>query len=138
MDCSLQSSSAHGIFQKYWRGLPFLPPEDLPHSGFKHQSPSSSALAGRFFTTEPRGKSCYDLGVPSELSYFCIVVQGQIPQGFLLGHCHLGSAGLSPSGSRLWTHSCEFLGVWGSLSPHREGLRACRNPHWDCFKWVPE
>ena len=39
--------------QEYWSGLPFLPPGDLPNPGIQ---PSSSALIGRFFTTEPSGK----------------------------------------------------------------------------------
>ena len=34
--------------QEYWSGLPFPSPEDLPDSGIK---PTSSALAGEFFTT---------------------------------------------------------------------------------------
>ena len=37
--------------QEYWSGLPFLPPGDLPDPGIKLESPTSSALAGRFFTT---------------------------------------------------------------------------------------
>ena len=39
--------------QKYWSGLPFPPPEDLPDPGIEPESP---ALAGKFFTTEPPGK----------------------------------------------------------------------------------
>ena len=39
--------------QEYLSGLPFPPPGDLPDPGIK---PMSSALAGRFFTTEPPGK----------------------------------------------------------------------------------
>ena len=39
--------------QEYWIGLPFPFPGDLPDAGI--ESPSS-ALAGRFFTTEPPGK----------------------------------------------------------------------------------
>ena len=39
--------------QKYWSWLPFLPPGDLPDPGVE---PESSALAGGFFTTEPREK----------------------------------------------------------------------------------
>ena len=39
--------------QKYWSGLPFLPPGDLPDPEIKPKSP---ALAGGFFTTEPPGK----------------------------------------------------------------------------------
>ena len=40
--------------QEYWSGLPFPSPGDLPDLGIK---PMSSALAGRFFTTEPPGKA---------------------------------------------------------------------------------
>ena len=39
--------------QEYWSRLPFPPPEDLPDPGIE---PTSPALAGRFFTTEPAGK----------------------------------------------------------------------------------
>ena len=37
---------------EYWSGLPFPPPGDLPYLEIK---PVSSALAGRFLTTEPPG-----------------------------------------------------------------------------------
>ena len=40
--------------QEYWSGLPFLSPGDLSDPGIKLVSP---ALAGRFFTIEPLGKS---------------------------------------------------------------------------------
>ena len=40
--------------QEYWSGLPFPSPGDLPDPGTK---PTSPTLAGRFFTTEPPGKS---------------------------------------------------------------------------------
>jgi len=39
--------------QEYWIGLPCPPPGDLPHPGTE---PTSPALEGRFFTTEPPGK----------------------------------------------------------------------------------
>ena len=42
--------------QKYWSGLPFSPPEDLPDPGIEPTSLASPALAGRFFTTVPPGK----------------------------------------------------------------------------------
>ena len=42
--------------QEYWTGLPFLPPGDLPNPRMEPESPASSALAGRFFITEPPGK----------------------------------------------------------------------------------
>jgi len=42
--------------QQYWRGVPFPLPEDLPNSGIETASLISSAMAGRFFTTELLGK----------------------------------------------------------------------------------
>ena len=39
--------------QEYWSVLPFPTPEDLPDPGIE---PTSPALAGIFFTTEPPGK----------------------------------------------------------------------------------
>ena len=39
--------------QEYWSGLPFPSPRDLPNPRIE---PTSPALAGRFFTTEPPGK----------------------------------------------------------------------------------
>ena len=39
--------------QKYWSGLPFPTPGDLPNLGIKPKSP---ALVGRFFSTMPPGK----------------------------------------------------------------------------------
>ena len=44
------------ISQEYWNGLPFPPPEDLPHPGIEPISPASPALVSIFFTTEPPGK----------------------------------------------------------------------------------
>ena len=40
--------------QEYWSGLPFPSSGHLPDPGIK---PTSPALAGGFFTTEPPGKS---------------------------------------------------------------------------------
>ena len=39
--------------QKYWRGLPFPSPGDLPNSGIKPAFPASPTLVGGFFTIEP-------------------------------------------------------------------------------------
>ena len=39
--------------QEYWNGLPFLSLGDLPSPGIE---PTSPALAGSFFSTEPPGK----------------------------------------------------------------------------------
>ena len=43
--------------QEYWSGLPFPSPGDLPNPGIKPMASASSALAGRFFSTEPPGNS---------------------------------------------------------------------------------
>ena len=52
MDCSLPGSSR----QEYGSGLPFPSSRDLPNPGIE---PTSPALAGRFFTTEPLGNPTY-------------------------------------------------------------------------------
>ena len=39
--------------QEYWSGLSFPTPGDLSNPGVKPAAPALSALAGRFFTTEP-------------------------------------------------------------------------------------
>ena len=50
-DCSLPGSSVHGILQaKYWSGLPFPSPCDLPCPGLK---PGSPALQRDSLPTEP-------------------------------------------------------------------------------------
>ena len=41
--------------QKCWRGLPFPSPRVFSHQGIEH---TSSALAGRFFTSETPGNLC--------------------------------------------------------------------------------
>ena len=41
--------------QKYWSGLSFPPPGDLPDPETGPMSSASPTLAGRLFTTEPPG-----------------------------------------------------------------------------------
>ena len=68
IDCSLPDSSVHGISrQKYWSGLSFPSPGNLPDPGIK---PVSSALAGVFFTTEPWGKSLCLLRITWNNNFF--------------------------------------------------------------------
>ena len=43
--------------QKYWSGLPFPPPGDLPNPGIEPVSLASPALAGGFFTTSATGEA---------------------------------------------------------------------------------
>ena len=51
MDCSLSGYSVHGIPKtKYWIGMPFLPPGDLPYPEIE---PMTHALIGMLFTTKP-------------------------------------------------------------------------------------
>ena len=48
--------------QEYWSGLPFPSPGDLSNPGIKPIAPAiSPALAGGFFTTEPPGKSLWQM-----------------------------------------------------------------------------
>ena len=62
MDCSPPRSSVHGILQARIREW-VLSPGDLPSPGIE---PVSSALAGRFFTTEPLGKPAQTHAVTSK------------------------------------------------------------------------
>ena len=55
--------------QEYWSELPFPPPGDLPDPGIEPPSPASPALAGRFFITEPPGKSPLPRHVHKMLTY---------------------------------------------------------------------
>ena len=54
--------------QEYWNGLLLPSPGDLPDSGIKSVFLISPALSGRFFTTEPRGKSYFELHIISEIN----------------------------------------------------------------------
>ena len=54
VDCSPPVSSVHGISQaKYWSGLPFPSPRDLPDPGIE---PGSPALQADSLPSEPPGK----------------------------------------------------------------------------------
>ena len=50
--------------QEYWSGLPFPSPGNLPHPSIELKF---SALAGRFFTTEPPGKPSLQVPVLVQL-----------------------------------------------------------------------
>ena len=53
MDCSPPGSSVHGILQaRRLEWVAFPAPGDLPNPGAE---PTSSTLAGAFFTTDPPG-----------------------------------------------------------------------------------
>ena len=59
MDCNAPGSSVQGLpKQEYWSGLSFPIPGDLPNPGTE---PTSPALAGGFFTTEPPDSDSYQI-----------------------------------------------------------------------------
>ena len=72
-DCSLPGFSVI-VFprQEYGSGLPFPSPGDLPDPGIE---PSSPALAGGFFTTEPSGKPLTSILLRQELNSILICFQ---------------------------------------------------------------
>ena len=45
--------------QEYWSGLPFPSPRDLPNPGIETAGLMSSAMAGKFFTSESPEKPIY-------------------------------------------------------------------------------
>ena len=53
VDCQVLLSLGF-LKQEYWSRLPFYTPGNLPNPGIELVSP---ALAGRFFSTEPPGRS---------------------------------------------------------------------------------
>ena len=55
--------------QKYWSGLPFPPPGDLPDPGIEPGSPASPSPASTFLPTVPPGKCStqYSVAIPAVL-----------------------------------------------------------------------
>ena len=61
VDCSPPDSSVHGIFQaSILEQAAISYSRDLPDPGVESASPTSPALAGGFFTTEPPGNPNHD------------------------------------------------------------------------------
>ena len=89
--------------QKYWSGLPFASPWDLPESEIKHMSP---ALVGGFFTTEPPEKACSHCSVQfSSVTQSSLTLQ---PQGLQHARppCSSPTPGVYPNSCPLsrWYH----------------------------------
>ena len=81
MDCSLPGSSVRGVFQaRYWSGLPFSSPGDLPNPRIK---PGSPTLQEDSLPFEPPGKP-FLMSKMEQMREFpgCLVVR------ILHFHCH--------------------------------------------------
>ena len=73
VDCSLPGPLPMGFSrQEYCSGLPCPSPGDLSHPGIESTSLVSSALAGRFFTTEPPGKPSQHTYWPFNFAYLSV------------------------------------------------------------------
>ena len=72
--------------QKYWSGMPFPPPGDLPDPGIKPMSLASPVLADGFFTAEPPGKPKYRWADP-KAQFFSLVVTSSCP-GHIFKHAY--------------------------------------------------
>ena len=103
-----QASLSMGFsLQKYWSGLLFASPWDLPESEIKHMSP---ALVGGFFITEPPEKACSHCSVqfnsvtqsfltlcnPKDCSTPGLPVHHQLPE-FTQTHVHWVCDTIQPS-----------------------------------------
>ena len=88
--------------QEYWRGLPFPPPGDLPDP---ETDPTSPALAGGFFTTEPVRKPCYVRWLPSPELGFSIFLPGCLRPWFR----RFFSRQMLQRRFQLWPHRCAQL-----------------------------
>ena len=70
--------------QGYWSGLPFPSPGTLSNPGIEPVSPVSSAMAGRFFTTQPPGKA--RLGYARHCDLFLALPRGSL--ALAEANCH--------------------------------------------------
>ena len=88
--------------QKYWRGLPFPPPEDLPNPEIEPESP---ALAGGFFTTQPPGKPMANICIYEIITTIIMMNPRVNFFPFVLSYSHLYLV-ITPSLRQLykWNH----------------------------------
>ena len=68
MDCNSPDSTVHGIFHaKYWSGLPFPSPGDLPDPVIKQESPRSPTLQANSLLLSHWGRTpCFSYWPPKE------------------------------------------------------------------------
>ena len=87
--------------QEYWRGLPFPPPGDLPGLGSEPTSFASPALAGEFFTAEPRKPYLSLVKLRCALfSYISLLLPSAKPPGKWLPFVFCCSVGYTICGPR--------------------------------------
>ena len=103
--------------QKYWEGLPFPAPGDLPDPGMELASPVSPALAGGSFTTEPPKTICDKVKLLSRVRLFVTswTVAYQAPPSIKFSREEYWSGlpfpgdlpdpGIEPRSPTLWTDS---------------------------------
>ena len=97
--------------QKYWSGLSFPPPGDLPDPGIKPASLTSSALAGRLFTTSATWEayvqlSCTHMVCNPPGSYVHGISQGRILEWVVIAFSRdLPDPGIKPISPALQTGS---------------------------------
>ena len=73
-----------GLFrQEYWRGLPFLPPGNLPDPRIEAASPVSPALQVDSLPTESPGKPITDLGSVSKSRDITLLTKVHIVKAML-------------------------------------------------------
>ena len=113
--------------QKYWSGLPCLPPGDLPDPKIKLESPVSPVLAGRFFTIEPPRKSPIDMRMIKSKDSAHQKVKACLPQTTpfsapcVPNHPEIPSQ-LQPGSQVPNTHSFTHRGsFWSGLAYHPPG-----------------
>ena len=73
--------------QEYLSGLPFPPPGDLPDPGIKPVSPTSTALAGGFFTTEPLGKPSWKVQRDTYVLNHATLIEEDQARAICCAHC---------------------------------------------------
>jgi len=85
--------------QEYWSGLPFPTPEDFPGPGIEPTSLSSSALPGKFFATEPRGKPYYEESwAPKNWCFWTVVLEKTLESPLACKGIQL----VHPKGNQSW------------------------------------
>ena len=94
--------------QRYWRGVPFPIPWDLPDPGIQPEFPASPAMASRFFTTSITWEALRILG-PCQIK--CLQNGGLSVMGGLVRHLRIRDPQLGIAGiPRTYSNPGAFKG----------------------------